>query len=239
MADNTQPRWYFSLRSPYSWLAYHDLSQRFPDVLDALEWIPCWEPDQPMTEQLAHADVLALYTPMSRAKHFYILRDVKRLTEARGLTVTWPVDRDPTWDVTNLAYLLAEREGRGREFVAAAYRDRWTRAKVIWRRDAVAEIARELGLDPVATANAADDPDLRRIGVACLARAERDGAFGVPYFVHGRNTFWGLDRVPELVASVRGVSVDDLPDYEWRAGVPASAMWVAAGGDAGHPGGCG
>ncbi|MFD3697137.1 hypothetical protein ACFWUZ_13460 [Streptomyces sp. NPDC058646] len=34
------PRFYFSLRSPYSWLAYRDLHERHPDVADVLEWRP-------------------------------------------------------------------------------------------------------------------------------------------------------------------------------------------------------
>ncbi|MEU3622984.1 hypothetical protein BS329_20505 [Amycolatopsis coloradensis] len=239
MPDKARPRWYFSMRSPYSWLAHHDLTEHFPDVLETVELIACWEPDQPMTERLDAAGVKALYTPMSRAKHFYILHDVRRLAAARGLKVTWPVDRDPTWDVTNLAYLMADQAGKGREFLAACYRKRWAENKVIWDRAVVAEIAGELGLDPVAAASAADNPELQQRGVEHMARADKEGVFGVPYFVHGRETFWGLDRLSSFVAAVRGKPVRDYPDYAWRAGVEETDLWVRAGGDGGHAGGCG
>src|SRR4030095_2728769 len=41
-----QPVFYFSLRSPYSWLAYRDLLDRYPDVAERVRWEPFWEPDE-------------------------------------------------------------------------------------------------------------------------------------------------------------------------------------------------
>ncbi|MEU4213032.1 DsbA family protein [Streptomyces sp. NPDC026206] len=210
------PRWYFSLRSPYSWFAYRDLKERYPDVLDSIEWIPYWEPDAESERLLAEGGVTLPVMPMHRAKNFYILRDARRWAHARGWTVTWPVDRAPHWEVSHLAYLAAEEKGRGREFVDLAYRARWNEGLDLAERTTIAKIAAELGIDP-AVADAVDDPRLRARGVACLMAAYHDDAFGVPYFVHGREGFWGAERVSAFVAAVRGEAWDGTTDAPFHA----------------------
>ncbi|MFB6977273.1 2-hydroxychromene-2-carboxylate isomerase [Streptomyces scopuliridis] len=231
------PRWYFSLRSPYSWFAYRDLTKHHPDVLAAVRWIPFWEPDARSRELLAGMGVELPLVPMAREKNFYILQDTRRLAEDRGLDVTWPLDREPVWEVSHLAYLVAEDAGKGKEFVDAVYRARWQESKDISSPAVIGEIAAELGLDADRAAGAADDPDLRARGVAILAASAKDGLFGVPFFIHGHDKFWGVDRVDAFVAALRGVPRGEvvLSDAE-RAALPAMAE---AGGDAGHAGGCG
>lgn len=239
MADKLgkTPRWYFSLRSPYSWFAYRDLTENYPDVLDAVEWIPYWEPDEWTERLLAEDGVRLPGTEMTRAKNFYILQDTRRVARARGWPMTWPVDREPVWEVAHLAYLVAEEAGLGRDFVALAYRDRWERSRNISDRAVIAELAGELGLDADRVANAADDPELRRRGVACLARGHHDGAFGVPFFVHGYDKFWGTERLRGFVAAVRGVPVAEVEGIPWLD--TDFPELVRVGGDHGHPGGCG
>src|ERR1700730_17100085 len=102
------PRFYFSFRSPFSWLAHRDLTTRHAAIAERLEWIPFWEPDETSERQLRDAGGSFCYTPMSRDKHLYILQDVRRLAAQRDLTVTWPVDRSPCWEVPHLAYFAAE-----------------------------------------------------------------------------------------------------------------------------------
>ena len=118
-------RFYFNLRSPYSWLAQHDLLERYPDVAQAVAWRPFWEPDERSEQQLATAGGRFLYSPMSREKHFYILQDVRRLAEDRGLSVRWPIDRSPRWEAAHLPFFLAEQSGVGQEYVAAVSKARW------------------------------------------------------------------------------------------------------------------
>lgn len=78
----------FSLRSPYSWLSSHDLPGEYRDVADAVEWRPLWEPDERNECALADCGEQFPYAAMSRAKHFYILQDVARLTAARSVRVS-------------------------------------------------------------------------------------------------------------------------------------------------------
>jgi 2-hydroxychromene-2-carboxylate isomerase len=227
-----RPRIYFNLRSPYSWLALHDLTTRHTDVADAVEWRPFWEPAPDSDEVLRKAGGQFLYTPMSREKHLYILSDVRRLATARGLGISWPIDRAPRWEISHLAYLVAERVGLGQEFAVAVSRARWERGLDISDPDVIGGIGTTLGLDPVALAAAGRDPDLVAAGTAALMNLYRDGVFGVPFFVHGRDKFWGIDRLDDFV---RGVRAAEIPPPK----PPVAATVLAAASDDGHAGGCG
>ncbi|WP_263869244.1 2-hydroxychromene-2-carboxylate isomerase [Streptomyces sichuanensis] len=232
------PRWYFSLRSPYSWLAYRELTENAPDVADAVEWRPYWEPDEESARLLAQEGIRLPYVPMSKEKHLYILQDAKRLATERGLSIAWPLDTAATnWDVSHLAYLVAEDAGRGRDFIAAVYRARWERGMDVSDRATIAAIGEELGLDSQVLANAADDPGVRRRGLEALRLVARDGVFGVPFFIHRHDKFWGSDRLSGFIASVRAqaepAGTRPVPDPEVQPDLLVPA------GDAGHAGGCG
>ncbi|MBL3669471.1 DsbA family protein [Streptomyces sp. M2CJ-2] len=198
-----RPRWYFSFRSPYSWMAYRDLMADHRDVAEQIDWLPCWEPDDPTEKTLEQSGVRLPYVPMSREKHLYILQDVRRLSRDRGLTVVWPVDREPRWEVSHLAYLVAEELGHGREFIDLVYRARWEEGRDISDPATIAGIAESLGLDPARLAGACDDPEVRERGTEALNAVHRDGVFGVPLFIDGYEKFWGMERLEGFVASVR------------------------------------
>lgn len=228
------PRWYFSLRSPYSWFAYRELVSDYPELLASIDWLPYWEPDARTSELLDQRGIQLALTHMPRAKNLYILQDAKRLARERGLELAWPIDRDPCWEAPHLGYLVAEEQGAGAEFVAAAYRARWEQGRDICSAEVLGDIAAELEIDAELITGAVDDERLRERGVAYLAAGERDGVFGVPFFVRGGEKFWGVERLSQFAASL-GVE-------------PAAAEWLApaepamAGTpvlDGGHAGGCG
>ncbi|WP_306328999.1 2-hydroxychromene-2-carboxylate isomerase [Streptomyces venezuelae] len=236
MAADRTPRFYFSLRSPYSWLAYRTLLDEYPDIAAAVEWRPFFEPDPVSEELLTEAGGSFPYTPMSRAKHLYVLQDVGRLAKARGLRLTWPVDRAPVWEVPHLAYLVALRGGRGPEYIAAAYRARWEEGRDICDPAVVADIATGIGIDAQAAAGAADDPALRREGLRLLQDIDTDGVFGVPFFVHGYSRFWGLDRLGDFVGHLRQRTA---PAGRLPEPVGAAVGLGPRSVDDGHAGGCG
>jgi 2-hydroxychromene-2-carboxylate isomerase len=217
------------------------LVNRHVDVAARLEWIPFWEPDEWSERLLTEAGGQFIYTPMPRAKHLYILHDVRRLAAQRALTVSWPVDRSPCWEVPHLGYLVAARYGRGHEFIQCVYHARWQDGRDICDRNTVADVAQDLGLDPNELANAADDPDARVEGVQMLLASHRDGVFGVPFFVNRFDKYWGIDRLEAFVTSLR-----ESPDASWSRANPnrgpefaVQALAWAAFGDGGHAGGCG
>jgi 2-hydroxychromene-2-carboxylate isomerase len=235
MAKSKPKKFYFSLRSPYSWLAYRDLMDRYPDVAGELEWIPFWEPDKVTQELLAARNIELPYADMSRAKNLYILQDVKRITTARGLAHAWPVDHAPVWEIPHLGYLAARAAGRGPEYIAAVYRARWEEGRDICDRATIRAVAADLGLDADQVADAADDEQRRAEGAEVLRQVAVDGAFGVPFFVHGFSRFWGIDRLPDFVAHVRAATppAAALPDP-----VPG-LVGLGLSSDDGHAGGCG
>ncbi|MFD0265986.1 2-hydroxychromene-2-carboxylate isomerase [Streptomyces sp. NPDC127106] len=246
------PRFYFNLRSPYNFFALGDLERDHPELLDRLEWRPFWEPDETSARLLAEAGGQFPYTPMTRAKQFYILRDVRRLAADRGLTLTWPTDRSPWWEPAHLTWFLAADAGLGRQWVARAGRARWLEGRDICDPATVAELAAEIGLDAGVAAAAADRPGLRERGVRALLDVHRDGVFGVPYFIHGSEPYWGLDRVAEFAASFADGGLPTAPAGQ-SAGQPAesgpaesgpaeSGLAVVGAGrttDMSHAGGCG
>ncbi|MCX5203700.1 DsbA family protein [Streptomyces sp. NBC_00237] len=197
------PRWYFSFRSPYSWMAYRDLLGQYPDVADQIEWLPFWEPDEPALDHLERNNITLPYVPMSKEKHLYILQDVRRLCRARGLDMVWPVDTEPQWQVPHLSYLVAQELGAGREFIAAVYRARWELGEDISQPDTMRRVGKELDLDPELLAGAHENDEVRERGHAALDSLHRDGVFGVPYFISGFEKFWGVDRLPDFVETVR------------------------------------
>jgi 2-hydroxychromene-2-carboxylate isomerase len=230
--SSTPNRFYFNLRSPYSWLAQHDLTERYPDVADTVQWRPFWEPDDHSQDLLGAYGGKFLYTPMSKEKHLYILQDVRRLATERGLPVSWPIDREPHWEIAHLPYFLAERAGVGRQYVAAVSRARWELGRDICDPEVVIEIGAGLGLDPAQLSWSVHDPVLREQAADALFDLYQDGVFGVPFFLAGREKFWGVDRLPAFAAKVRRGRAD--------ASVPPLPLGVAAASfDDGHAGGCG
>ncbi|MFE0106749.1 2-hydroxychromene-2-carboxylate isomerase [Streptomyces sp. NPDC059009] len=197
------PRWYFSFRSPYSWMAYRDLVDRYPDVAAHIDWLPFWEPDDAALDELDRSNIKLPYVPMSKEKHLYILQDVRRLVRARGLEMVWPVDPAPRWEVPHLAYLAAQQLGAGPEFIRATYRARWEHGEDISEPSTMAKIGAEVGIDPDAVAGAHADPGIREKGLKILNSLHRDGVFGVPFFIVGFDKYWGIDRLPGFVEAVR------------------------------------
>lgn len=228
-------RFYFSFRSPYSWLAYQDFTARHGDLTARLSLVPFWEPDEHFRVALAAAGGSFPYVDMSRAKARYILQDVRRLARARNIQLAWPVDRGPCWEVPHLAYLLAARDGCGPAFIERVYSARWMEGRDISQPATIARIASALGLDPAPYAGAAADPAIRAEGLRVLLDIESDGVFGVPFFVYGHQRYWGIDRLEQFAGALRAAEAPSCPAAE--RGLPVGM--TEPGADQGHAGGCG
>jgi 2-hydroxychromene-2-carboxylate isomerase len=231
------PRIYFSFRSPFSWMAVHRLQTEVPDVMRRLEFVPYWDPDATTGQALADAGAHLPYTQMSRAKHLYILQDTKRNAARLGLSMAWPIDVEPWWELPHLAWLRARQLGAEREFYAAVVAARWERGEDVCQRDAVHAIAESVGLDGAELAAAPENPALREEGVAALVDAYEDDVFGIPYFRVGRHRFWGLDRVDGFLEQWLPCSTAAEPDG--LAGVPERVRAAVGAYDHDTAGGCG
>lgn len=238
---NRGPRVHFSLRSPFSWIAIHQLLRIVPDAHDVMEFIPYWDPDARTEAALSARGASFHYMAMSKAKHMYILHDTKRLTQRLGLQMAWPVDIEPWWEVPHLGWLQARREGKAAEFYDALVTARWRQGGNICDRAAVAALATSAGLDGQAVANACQDDDIRAEATECLVRAYEDDIFGIPYFRIGRHRFWGYDRLraflDELLPALgRAPATASLASSE---PVPEYAVSAVGAFDTDTAGGCG
>lgn len=239
---SARPRFYFSFRSPYAWLAARVLRARAPGVLSRLERLPYWEPDEATATRLSALGGRVAYVPMSRPKHLYILQDVKRLARALGLDHVWPVDERPAWDVPHLAYLAAERRGRADDFLWACLRARWEQGRDICRRETMSALERELELPQGTLAGAVLDSELLDAGARVLLRAWSDGVFGIPFFVCGADKFWGVDRLDAFLSALAArerAAAGRAPEPALTAAMPAALLSAEGTWDEDHPGGCG
>jgi 2-hydroxychromene-2-carboxylate isomerase len=228
-----RPRLYFSFRSPYSWMTVRRLRAEVPDAWTALDWFPYWDPDAGTAAALAERGAELPYSPMSRAKHLYILFDTKRLAQREGLVMSWPVDVDPWWELPHLAWLWARRLGRAEQFYDAVVAARWQRGENICDPAVLRAAAAEAEVDAGAAVAAAGDPAVRAEGVDCLYAAYDDDVFGVPYLRWRRHRFWGFDRLDTFLATWRASAPPDAGPGRVPAPEPARAY------DTDTAGGCG
>lgn len=228
------PRAYFSFRSPFSWMALTALERAHPTILDDIDLVPYWDPDPLTAAALRERGAEIQYADMSKAKHLYILGDTKRTAQALGLTMAWPVDDDPWWEVPHLGWLAARRAGRAAGFYRDVTAARWERGANVCDPDVLAGIGDRAGLDGAALAAATEDPAIRTEGVDGLYAAWEDDIFGVPYFRIGRHRFWGYDRVPGFLAELRR-----LRDADPLASVPQPVRAAVGAYDSDTAGGCG
>jgi 2-hydroxychromene-2-carboxylate isomerase len=198
------PRFYFSFRSPYSWIAARILERENARELYEIEYIPAWQSGAEILALLKSKNGDDLYTPMSKVKRLYILEDIKRLTSKLGYKMSWPIDRDPCWDLPNLAYIAARNYGKEHSFFWAIYQARWEEGQDVCSIDNIQSLAEKVGLNPEAIVEAINDPVVRQTGVELLYKSYRDRVFGFPFFVNGNGEkFWGTDRLEDFISSIK------------------------------------
>jgi 2-hydroxychromene-2-carboxylate isomerase len=224
-------RFYFSFRSPFAAIAWHRL-RRAPQLEGVpIEPLPVWPAiifgghmDNPTDnyfkmaymfgDAARQAELAGLDARQFRelAKRFPLPHDVDYRREKVGLKL--PEER---WEMPHTAYLFAERAGLGWTFAEAVFVRRFNLdgcgAADVLDPAVVEEIADQVGLDGRAAvaAHASGEFDDRQRQI--VAASERDGVFGVPFFVvereGTRETFWGNDRIEHLLRALAGA--DELP----------------------------
>jgi 2-hydroxychromene-2-carboxylate isomerase len=179
---------WIDLRSPYSYLAKdpaYALEKEFGVELSL----------RPFTLDIVGAynvnDPKAAERGMRRIKYLYA--DVRRFANQRGMIIFGPKKIfDPT--LVHLAWLFADRDGRGRAFIDAAYPRFFKRELDYEDRGAVVSLLQEIGV-PEAGFDAFAGGEGRVALRAHQEEAEKQGVFAVPTFVVENELFWGQDRV--------------------------------------------
>jgi len=202
---------YFSFRSPYSYLATpqvedlmarYDVRARMRIVLPIAIRIPGF-----------FKQVNPLWPP-------YLLRDTGRIAEMNAIPYRWPRPDPIVMDyaarevATEQPYIypvsrfgvIAERAGRGFEFVRKAAHAIWSGEVDNWHEgDHLAQALTAAGLNAGDVARAAtEQAEEIDAEIAANEAAQRNaGHWGVPLFVFKDEPFFGQDRLDHLIWRMR------------------------------------
>lgn len=231
----TQVLWYASLRSPYSWLALEQARRHNLSLYDTATMRVFYEPSDVSLARMSAAGTSFHYTAMSKAKHLYILRDVRRLAAALGTTITWPIDTDVDWEPSAALCqaVLNDNQIVGKELVLAISRARWTEALDISNLKELKRIAGEVGAEKIETLADIEQSDLLQ---QMAMDMDYDGVFGVPYFKIGREPFWGVDRLFDAEAYLKSLKGQQACKHPSYTEAQSTNFDTSA---EGHAGGCG
>jgi len=196
----------FGFRSPYAWLAHKFIEKHLSDTeKEKIVYIPFWNPMPETVEQLESENSVFLYKDMSRQRHLYIMRDIKRLVVPFEQDIVWPVDRpDQNWELPHLLYIKAVELGIGYKALLRIFEARFNRGLDICDSLVLKDIASGLDIDQFTNIGAQDR-------LEPLHFASRNQVFGVPFFVANRQRFWGLDRMPFALRAA-GISSSKFED---------------------------
>lgn len=208
---------YFSFRSPYSYLAApqveqlvakYDIAPRMRIVLPIAVRIPGF-----------FKQVNPLWPP-------YLLRDTFRISQMIGVPYRWPRPDPIVMDVAKgevaaeQPYIYrvsrmgaaAARAGRGLAFARRASHAIWSGETDNWHEgDHLAQAASAAGLDPnaleetIASETAALDAEI----AANEANQRKAGHWGVPLFVFNDEPFFGQDRLDHLIWRMRQAGLSE------------------------------
>lgn len=212
---SAQVDFYFSFRSPYSYLAApqiealvqrFDIAPRMRIVLPIAIRIPGF-----------FKQVNPLWPP-------YLLRDTFRIAQMQNIPYRWPRPDPIVMDIATREVaseqpyiyrvsrlgVVAERMGKGLAFVRAASHAIWSGEVDNWHEgDHLARALTSAGLDAAAAERAAlDDAADIDAEIAANEAAQRNaGHWGVPLFVFNDEPFFGQDRIDHLIWRLREAGV--------------------------------
>jgi 2-hydroxychromene-2-carboxylate isomerase len=179
---------WIDLRSPYSFLAKdpaYALEKEFGATLRL----------RPFSLDIAGAvnlnDPQAVQRGMRKIKYLYA--DARRFATPRGITLLGP-RKIYDQKLVHLAWLYADKAGKGRALVDLAYPRFFKRELDYEDRAAIGALLKEAGVD-----EAGFETFIADEGPKLLAQHQQDGesagVFAVPTFVVDGELFWGQDRI--------------------------------------------
>ena len=123
----------------------------------------------------------------------------------------WPKPFDTDWKRPHSSFLYALDQGRAIEFGLTAFMARFSEGKDIGQDGALAGVAEQCGLQPDSIIQSADDSFFQRRVMKGAIRGQREGAFGVPFFIYRGHHYWGNDRLEWLLRDILIQSGIDAP----------------------------
>ena len=189
-------KFFYNYRSPYSALAadmLHAAAQGWGDKVSIAPHQMALDADVVFADPTAIPDKVA-----------YIIQDVIRLYDGRGLKVGIPDPFDIDFTPAARATQAALAAGFGLGFIREASLLRWSEGRNLTEEAVIGEAATRAGWQADVAIAAMKNADYDT-GIAADKAATRDNkVFGVPFFIvedaNGQEPFWGQDRWPMMVA---------------------------------------
>jgi 2-hydroxychromene-2-carboxylate isomerase len=130
----------------------------------------------------------------------YSLSDFARSARLLGVPFTMPTPFPfPSLAACRAFYWLADEDaGKAKALAKAVYHAAFGEGRDMRAADAVADVARDLGVDPAAVKAACDDPAVKGKLKAATDAALANGVFGSPFFIIDGEPFWGHDRMEQV-----------------------------------------
>ncbi len=182
---------FFSFRSPYSYLA----GPRAFALEDKYNVKVEFRPIRPMVTR---------GVPLPMSKKLYILLDAAR--EAERLGMDFGRIHDPIGDGALRCLYVSEHAkeiGKEREFVLRASRAIWVERTCMVEDKGLRKICDEIGLDWRQCQTALTDERIKKSIEANNARLRELKQWGVPTFHIDGDVFWGQDRIDDLEALLK------------------------------------
>ena len=135
----------------------------------------------------------------------YMIRDMQRLAESRGLPFVMP----PTFPANGLKAarlaLIGADEGWIEPFTRAVFEAEFGRGEDIAQPAVIEKALSGLGLDSVSLLARAEEPAIKQRLKDQTAEAASRGIFGAPSFItEDGELFWGDDRLEQALAWAAG-----------------------------------
>ena len=189
-------KFFYNYRSPYSALAadmLHAAAQGWGDKASIAPHQMALDADVVFADPTAIPDKVA-----------YIIQDVIRLYDGRGLKVGIPDPFDIDFTPAARATQAALAAGFGLAFIREASLLRWSEGRNLTEEAVIGEAPTRAGWQADVAIAAMKNADYDT-GIAADKAATRDNkVFGVPFFIvedaNGQEPFWGQDRWPMMVA---------------------------------------
>jgi 2-hydroxychromene-2-carboxylate isomerase len=138
------------------------------------------------------------------AKGRYMLRDMERLTAARGIPFRLPSPFPQNSLNAARVALLGHAEGWGIAFTRALYEAEFAGGADISDMATLAGVLARLGLDAEAALARATAEDNKQRLRQQTEEAQGHGIFGAPAFLVRGDLYWGDDRLDQALAAVAG-----------------------------------
>jgi 2-hydroxychromene-2-carboxylate isomerase len=189
MASN-QIEFLFDFSSPYGYIAAHRIESIGLKYNRYVNWKPFL---------LGAMFQINGQVPLKNQslKWDYAIHDIERSSRRYGINWRLPEQFPiPTQDAARIFYWISDNDpALAKKFALLVYEYYFSKGIDIRKKDVIAEIADEIGLDPVKCLGAIDDDFYKKKLKEVTDEAINRNVCGSPFIFIGKEPFWGNDRL--------------------------------------------